>query len=158
MAVVIRNTNSNCMERFYLFEILRGLFLTLRHFVWNLTHLKRMPTLDYPETKRTLHPNFRARHRLLKDLKSGRMLCTACMLCATACPSRCITIEGAEHPDPEIEKYPAIYRIDLTRCIFCGLCVEACPMQAIDMNSGLYELAGSDRKKFTLKRDDLLVD
>ena len=49
-------------------------------------------------------------------------------MCSTVCPADCITIEGAEHPDPAIEKFPESFTIDLLRCVYCGLCEEALPL------------------------------
>ena len=61
--------------------------------------------------------------------------CTACMLCATACPAVCIHIEAAEGDKPEVEKFAKEYTIDMLRCIYCGFCVEACPCDAIRMDT-----------------------
>jgi len=154
MPITVTRPRLNLKERFYVWEILRGLYITMRHFLYNIFHMSRLATLEYPEVKRVPPPAFRGLHRLLLR-ESGSLRCTACMLCATACPAGCISIEGAPHPDPAIEKYPSRFEIDLLRCIFCGLCVEACPCNAIDMGSGIYELAGQNRDAFILHRDDL---
>ncbi|MFM8486211.1 MAG: 4Fe-4S binding protein, partial [Bacteroidota bacterium] len=62
--------------------------------------------------------------------------CTACGLCAVACPAEAITMTAAEREKGEEhlyreEKYAAVYEINMLRCIFCGLCEEACPKEAI---------------------------
>src|SRR5215470_9147342 len=93
-------------ERLYIPEIIRGLTVTTYHFWRNLT---------------------------LKE--DGSVRCTACFLCATACPANCIHIEAGEHPDPNVEKFPLRYEIDTLRCIYCGMCVEACPCDAIRMDT-----------------------
>jgi len=121
-------------EKLYLPEIIRGLMVTMRH---TLTFPK--VTVEYPDERMEVHPNFRARHRL-KTREDGSLRCVACYLCATVCPVQCITIEARESADPEIEKEPARYEIDLARCIFCGLCQEACPKDALELTPA-YELA-----------------
>ncbi|HVS03396.1 MAG TPA: NADH-quinone oxidoreductase subunit I, partial [Thermoanaerobaculia bacterium] len=73
-------------------------------------------------------------HHILTTRPDGSVRCVACFLCATACPAECIHIEAAEHPDLAIEKYPAVYEIDMLRCVFCGYCVDACPEDAIIMS------------------------
>jgi NADH-quinone oxidoreductase subunit I len=130
----------NILERLYIPEILRGLSITIRHFLKNITNTKNLRTIQYPEEKIVLPERYRAEHRLMwRPDKSIR--CTACMLCATICPAKCITIEAAEAENQCIEKYPIRYDINVLRCIFCGLCVEACPCDAIRMDTGKYENA-----------------
>ena len=91
----------------------------------------------------------------LKD--DGSVSCTACFLCATACPARCINIEAGEHPDPEAEKYPLRYEIDTLRCIYCGYCVEACPCDAIRMDTRVHpRIAGFRRADFIEDKQQLM--
>ena len=71
-------------------------------------------------------------------------------------PADCISIEGAEHPDPEIEKYPETFVIDLLRCVYCGLCEEACPCDAIRLDTGIYEIAANTREAFIVDKEFLL--
>lgn len=143
------------VERVYLVEVVKGLAITLRHMVKNfvkqtLLGKKELITRHYPEEPLLVPPGYRGEHRLMLR-EDGKIRCTSCMLCATACPARCIKIVAAEDPDPNVEKYPAIYTIDLLRCIFCGYCVEACPCDAIRMDTGKFENA-------TFSREGAVVD
>lgn len=145
----------------YFIEILRGSVITARHFFVNMffhilkvmgikTKRKGAVTIQYPEEKKELASRHRSLHRLMKR-ENGKPRCVACMLCITACPSECIYVEAAEDSDPEIQKYPAKFTIDLSRCCFCGFCVEACPEDAIRMDTDKIELA-------QYSREDLLYD
>ena len=98
----------------------------------NILNPKKMLTLNYPEETYEYGPRFKGNH-ILTVKKDGAIRCTACMLCATACPADCITITASEHEDPHVEKYPISYEIDMLRCVFCGFCEEACPVDAIRM-------------------------
>ena len=136
-------------------EIVRGGLITARHFVINMwlhtwrflgvrTRRPGAVTFQYPEVRREISPRHRSLHRLVLR-PDGKPRCVACMLCVTVCPSECIFVEAAEDPDPEIQKCPARFTIDLSRCCFCGFCVEACPEDAIRMDTGKLEVAGGTR-------------
>jgi NADH-quinone oxidoreductase subunit I len=154
-------------ERTYFPEILRGLSVTGFHFWRNLSvhilhafglakTLQAAVTIQYPE-QRALYPDtFRGRHRL--TLKADDTAnCTACFLCAVACPSECIYIEAGENPASAIEKYAVRYEIDTLRCIYCGLCVEACPCDAIRMDTGTHPgNLGFTRKDFVEDKNVLM--
>ncbi|RMG61324.1 MAG: NADH-quinone oxidoreductase subunit I [Deltaproteobacteria bacterium] len=144
-------------EKLYLVEIAKGLAVTMNHFLKNLTNPRSIPTIDYPEVKRPVPPRFRGRHRLTKR-PDGTPKCVACYCCATACPAVCITIEAGEHPDPQIEKYPVRFDIDMLRCIYCGMCVDACPEDAIRMDTGWYTVPERNREDLVYTIDMLLSD
>lgn len=144
-------------ERVYLVEILKGLAVTMNHFMGNLTNPRKIPTIDYPDVKRPVPARFRGRHRLTVR-EDGTPKCVACYCCATACPANCITIEAGEHPDPRIEKYPIRFDIDMLRCVYCGMCVEACPEDAIRMDTGWFTLPEREREKLIYTIDMLLSD
>lgn len=141
-------------ERMYLPAIIKGMMITFSHI------FKKKPTINYPEKKRPFSPVFRGLQILNRD-EEGRENCTACGLCAVACPAEAITMEAAERlPGEENlyreEKYAAKYEINMLRCIFCGLCEEACPKDAIYL-SETFTPADYQRKQFIYGKDDLLI-
>jgi NADH-quinone oxidoreductase subunit I len=154
MAVVVKKQKLTLSEKLYVVEVARGMWVTMSHFLRNLLNPSALPTINYPEEKRTLDKNYRGLHRLLKN-EAGELKCTACKICANACPSHCITVEMAKTDEGKPAKKPARYDIDISRCIFCGYCVEACPFEAIDMSSGVYELADTDRNNFLYTKEKL---
>ncbi len=134
-------------ESTYIPSVASGLWLTSKHFFRNLSlhmlhavglfkNVRAAVTYQYPEQPRPLAPRLRTRHRLTKR-EDGTPRCVACMMCETVCPARCIEITAAEHPDPNIEKFPAEFKIDLGKCVYCGFCVEVCPEDAIRMDTGI---------------------
>ncbi|OQW46313.1 MAG: NADH-quinone oxidoreductase subunit I [Proteobacteria bacterium SG_bin7] len=129
MSVVKQNSP---LTNWFLPGIFSGLWLTLKKFFGNLIHQEKMPTLNYPEEINQYSPRFKGNH-ILTVKKDGSLRCTACMLCATACPAECISIVAGEHQDKKVEKYPVRYEIDILRCVFCGFCEEACPVDAVRM-------------------------
>ncbi|MDH4199671.1 MAG: NADH-quinone oxidoreductase subunit I [Spirochaetia bacterium] len=143
------------MDRLYLPAIFKGMWITLKHFLFS-----KSVTTQYPEEKRAIAPRYRGRHVLKRD-EEGRVRCTACYCCAFICPASCIRIvAGDATPDLKDqyreEKYPVVFEIDLFRCIYCGYCQEACPKAAIFLE-GIYELATDSRDKFIIGKD-ILVD
>ncbi len=136
--------------RIYLWEIIKGLGITWKHFVKNVRYSFRkgphtVPTTwQYPEDRRPIAPNFRGAHMLQLNEK-GQELCVGCGMCAKACPAKCITVKAAKVPEGEEDRYAgkrmsAEFSIDMLRCIFCGFCEEACPKNAIVLGQG-HELA-----------------
>jgi NADH-quinone oxidoreductase subunit I len=154
MKVVESNVNS-FGEAVYLVEIVKGLGVTVGHVLKNLFGWKRYPTVSYPEVKREIPQGYRGKHRLTTR-EDGSTKCVACMMCATACPAECIHIIPAESENPDIERFPERFDIDLLECVFCGMCVEACPVDAIRMDSGIYSLTAFDRESFLITKDELM--
>jgi NADH-quinone oxidoreductase subunit I len=141
-------------EKLFFPAILSGMFITFKHI------FTKKATIRYPEQKRTFSKVFRGLHVLNRD-EEGRERCTACGLCAVACPAEAITMEAAERTKKEEhlyreEKYAAKYEINMLRCIFCGLCEEACPKDAIYL-SETFAPANYQRKGFIYSKDEMLI-
>ena len=142
------------MEKLYLPSIFKGMAITFSHL------FKKKPTINYPEVQRPFSSVFRGLQILNRD-EEGRERCTACGLCAVACPAEAITMEAAERQPGEEhlyreEKYAAKYEINMLRCIFCGLCEEACPKDAIYLTQ-TFAPSNYGRKGFIYKKEDLLI-
>jgi NADH-quinone oxidoreductase subunit I len=151
---VIESKPLNLWERIYLPAVVKGLAITLKHFLF-----RKDVTVRYPEQKREFSENFRGMHSLKRD-EEGRERCTACGLCALSCPAEAITMIAAERKPGEEnlyreEKYAAVYEINMLRCIFCGLCEEACPKEAIYLDGDIVP-ADYLRKDFIYGKDKLV--
>lgn len=137
----------------YFVEIIKGMKLTITIFFRQLLGREKTNTLEWPEQPATYSDRFKGKHFLtLRD--DGEIRCTACFLCATACPADCIHIEAAQHPDDNVEKYPTRFEIDILRCVFCGMCEEACPVDAIRLGPE-YTMAGLAGEKWVYTKDYL---
>ena len=141
------------MERMYLPAILGGVMITIKHL------FRKAATVKYPETKREIAQIWRGQHVLKRDDK-GAERCTACGLCAVACPAEAITMTAGERKKGEEnlyreEKYSTTYEINMLRCIFCGLCEEACPKEAIFLTDRIVE-SNYERDGFVYGKDKLV--
>ncbi|MEM6553739.1 MAG: NADH-quinone oxidoreductase subunit I [Planctomycetota bacterium] len=156
----------NVAEAFFLPEVFKGLGTTLRHMVGAVggSSRKNNKAMEYPEQRREdlplleggLHKaNYRGVHRLNRD-EDGRVRCVACFMCSTACPAKCIHIEGAPSPWDDREKYPIKFDLDELRCIFCGMCEEACPVDAIELTH-MYDTVGMSRQEMIFDKEKLLA-
>jgi NADH-quinone oxidoreductase subunit I len=161
--------------------ILKGLGITLRHFVesywedirwWGRRYFqpegiarrrskntRGIFTIQYPEEKLPVPEAFRVIPFLVYTGGEGgpRILrCTACGICARVCPPQCIWIVRAK--DAATGKpaaAPAEFHIDIDRCMNCGYCAEYCPFDAIQMDQQ-YELASRDRSGHVYNLEMLL--
>jgi NADH-quinone oxidoreductase subunit I len=150
---VVSNKEQSFSERLYLPAIVKGMMITFSHL------FKKTPTIKYPEQKRPMAPVYRGQHVLKRD-ENGAERCTACGMCAVACPAEAITMENAERKKGEEhlyreEKYASKYEINMLRCIFCGLCEEACPKEAIFLTDRIVD-AEYERDTFVYGKDKLV--
>lgn len=150
---VVSKKEMTFMEKLYLPAILGGMWTTFKRL------FRKSATVRYPEQKRPFAPVYRGMHVLKRD-EQGRENCTACGLCAVACPAEAITMTAAERKKGEEnlyreEKYASMYEINMLRCIFCGLCEEACPKEAIFLTD---RIVPTDlvRGKFVYGKDKLV--
>ena len=142
------------MEQIYFPAIIKGMSITIKHL------FSKKVTISYPEQKREFSQIYRGMHVLKRD-DEGRERCTACGLCAVACPAEAITMLAEERKPGEEnlyreEKYAKIYEINMLRCIFCGDCEEACPKEAIFLTDRIVA-SEYERKPFVYGKD-LLVE
>jgi len=78
--VTLKVPETTLAERVYLVEVVKGLFRTLTHFLKNLTNIKGLPTIQYPEQRRDYSGRFRGKH-ILKKREDGTLKCVACYMC-----------------------------------------------------------------------------
>ncbi|MEI6172930.1 MAG: NADH-quinone oxidoreductase subunit I [Bacteroidota bacterium] len=150
---IVSNKRMNFWERIYLPAIAGGMRITFGHL------FRKKTTVQYPEVTREFSEIYRGKHVLKRD-DEGRERCTACGLCAVACPAEAITMIAAERKPGEEnlyreEKYAAVYEINMLRCIFCGDCEEACPKEAIFLTREMVK-ADYVRDKFIFGKDELV--
>lgn len=162
--VVIEPPPVRATAQTYLPQVAKGLAVTFRHLVKAIGRGRGNKTMQYPEERREQLPvvegginrgNFRGVHRLNRD-EQGRVKCVACFMCPTICPAHCITVEAAESPWEDREKYPAKFDIDELRCIYCGMCEEVCPVDAIELTP-FYALVGASRQEMVFDKAKLLA-
>lgn len=152
--------------------ILKGLSVTLRHFVETyLSDLKRFPhryapegqyrrlrpeerggfTVQYPEERLQMFPRFRGALMQLVNPETGLPKCTGCGICARWCPVGVIEMVRAKEKR-DGQYLPQSFTWDLSTCLFCGLCVESCPFGAL-YHTPEYELSTYGRQEGELIYD-----
>ena len=114
------------IKKFTLWEILKGLGLTMRSF------FRPKVTVHYPDEEIPVSPRFRGM-LALRRYANGEERCIACRLCESNCPAVAITIDAEERADGS--RRTTRYDIDAFKCINCGFCQEACPVDAIVLTS-----------------------
>ena len=134
------------IKSFTLFELMKGLKLTITYF------FKPKVTLNYPNQKGPISPRFRGEHAL-RRYPNGEERCIACKLCEAVCPAQAITIESAERSDGS--RKTTRYDIDMMKCIYCGLCEESCPVDAIVQGPN-FEFSTETREELYYTKEKLL--
>jgi len=129
------------VSRLFAFDIIRGMYLTLKHMFF------RPVTLNYPYERSFVSARFRGEH-MLRRYDSGEERCISCKLCEAVCPAQAITITPDECVEGQDVRRTLQYDIDMTKCIYCGLCQEACPVDAI--------VEGPNSNFATFTHDELL--
>jgi len=138
---------ANYIKSLFLFELLKGLNLTMRY-LW----VKKI-TIQYPDEITPQSHRFRGRHAL-RRYPNGEERCIACKLCEAVCPALAITIEASAREDGT--RRTTRYDIDLTKCIFCGFCEESCPVDSI-VETRVFEYHGEQRGDLLMTKDKLLA-
>ncbi len=147
-------------------ELVRGLGITLKHFVMSYVAGFRRAryrgpvpqdpndrgifTVQYPEERLATPERFRVLPVLIFDGKEVEKWkpeterCTACGICAKVCPPQCIWIVQDKNADGKPLPKASKFYIDVDVCMNCGLCAEFCPFDAIKMDHH-FELGGGER-------------
>jgi NADH-quinone oxidoreductase subunit I len=123
-------------------SLITGMRITIGQF------FKTNVTVQYPHESLKMPERFRGHIELVRDPKTGKALCFACKLCERACPSDCITVEGAKLEGAK-KKSVTNYILDFTKCSLCGSCVEACRDGAIRY-SHEYNLASTRKEDYIM--------
>ena len=123
-------------------SLITGMRITLGQF------FKPSVTVQYPHESLKMPEKFRGHIELVRDPETGKAICFACKLCERACPSDCITVEGAKLEGAK-KKSVTNYILDFTKCSLCGSCVEACRDGAIRY-SHEYNLASTRKEDYIM--------
>ena len=142
------NTVIKFFQKFFLLEIIKGLFLTLKYL------FKKKVTINYPYEKNFISSRFRGEHAL-RRYPNGEERCIACKLCEAVCPAQAIVIEA--EPRPDGSRRTTRYDIDMTKCIYCGFCQEACPVDAIVEGTN-FEFSTETREELFYDKERLLAN
>lgn len=140
---------SDIIKKIFLWEILRGLRLTLSRF------FTKPVTRRYPKERRQAAFGFRGLHALTRNPVTGEAKCVGCGLCVAVCPSKCINLYTTDGPDGK--KIVERYEIEVLRCVYCAFCMEACPYGAVLLTDH-YEYSDYSRGALYMTKEKLLVN
>lgn len=125
--------------------VIKALWASMHYWISTYNPRRRTFTerFEYPELPVTVSPRYRGFHRY------NLGVCTACGLCARACPVDCIYV-GREKATDRKGFQVTSFTIDYTKCLFCALCTEGC------QTAGL--LMGSSHDLSCYSREGCMVD
>lgn len=141
-------TIKKAIRRFLLIDFFTGMKVTFAS-----QHPAELVTEQYPQERPALAERYRGQPRMAVNPDTGKTLCTACELCALACPEKLIKISSERDPVTKRKKL-INFTYDVSRCMFCGLCVEACNFECLELTQD-YEMALYSRDGMVLDRERL---
>ena len=120
-----------------IYNLLIGLGVTIRYL------FSHAITLQYPTERWPMPERSRGQVVLLSDKETGKLNCTACTLCAKACPTAAISMDRYKGEDKKWKL--SKFDVDFTICCYCGFCEEACNFDAIKL-APKYEYSSYDKE------------
>jgi NADH-quinone oxidoreductase subunit I len=119
-----------------IYNLILGLFTTSKHLG------RHAITVQYPKERWEMPERSRGMVVLLTDHETGKLNCTACLLCMKACPSGAIDIEIKK--DEKGKRHLVEFKVDYHICCLCGLCEESCNFAAVKL-ANKYEFPEFDK-------------
>lgn len=110
-----------------IYNLILGLFTTSKHLG------RHAITIQYPKERWEVPERSRGMVVLLTDLETGKLNCTACLLCMRACPSGAIDIDS--YKDENKKRQLNEFTVDFNLCCFCGLCEDTCNFAGIKLST-----------------------
>jgi len=129
-----------------IYNLLLGMRVTIKYF------FKPAITLQYPKERWKMPERSRGMVGLITNSETGKLNCTACLICARNCPVRAIYVTQTK--DEAGKRVPHEFIIEAGLCIYCGICEEVCPFSAIKLVPK-YEFSAYDKKVFTHTKERL---
>jgi len=124
-----------------------GLWTTLKYIP------KKSVTLQYPKEKMEMFEGSRGMVVLLSDKETGKLNCTACLLCQKACPVAAIQIKQEKNEETK-KRFPSKFIVNTLICCYCGLCEESCNFAAIKL-APFYEFSTPDKDSLIFDMEKL---
>jgi NADH-quinone oxidoreductase subunit I len=139
MGIVKRTLNG-------IYNLFLGMKVTIKYL------FKPAITLQYPKERWTMPERSRGMVGLVTNPETGKLNCTACLICMRNCPIRAIYITQAK--DEAGKRVPDEFVVEAGLCIYCGICEEVCPFSAIKLIPK-YEYSTYDKKELIHRKEKL---